>query len=457
MIFASPIFLFFFFPLTVIAYTLVPLKWRNALLLIASVLFYMSGSGPYILVIIGLTIFNSAITPYIVDNRRMLGGAIAVNLVPLVYFKYAGFFERIWLDAVGISNPKTIAVLLPLGISFYTFHAISYLIDVARRRIPVNTNVNSYLLYMLFFPHLIAGPIVRFKEISSQFILENRRLRPQNVSSGLQLFILGFSKKILIGDQCAAIADRVFNQQITLSSANAWLGILAYTMQIYFDFSGYSDMASGLARIFGFRFPRNFRRPYSAQSITEFWQRWHISLSRWFRDYVYIPLGGNRRGQARTLFNLWVIFVLCGLWHGANYTFLVWGVGHGIWMVVERLGWWRPRGWWGQLCTFVITMLLWVPFRAESLSQTWQIWLACIKWQTTLVSVDTVTLIDPKRIFLLVVALCICCMPQQAFVQCKLFWQQRPLLRASALSISFVLAILVLIDQGFTPFIYANF
>jgi alginate O-acetyltransferase complex protein AlgI len=254
MIFASPIFLFFFFPLTVIAYTLIPLKWRNTLLLIASVLFYMSGSGPYILVIIGLTIFNSAITPYIVDNRRMLGGAIAVNLVPLIYFKYVGFFERIWLDAVGISNPKTAAVLLPLGISFYTFHAISYLIDVARRRIPVNTKVNSYLLYMLFFPHLIAGPIVRFKEISSQFVLENRRLRPQNVSSGVQLFILGFAKKILIGDQCAAIADQVFNQHITLSSANAWLGILAYTMQIYFDFSGYSDMASGLARIFGFRF-----------------------------------------------------------------------------------------------------------------------------------------------------------------------------------------------------------
>ena len=457
MIFASPIFLFFFFPLTVIAYTLVPLKWRNALLLIASVLFYMSGSGPYILVIIGLTIFNSVISPYIIDNRRMLGGAIAVNLVPLVYFKYVGFFERIWLDALGVNNPKTAAVLLPLGISFYTFHAISYLIDVARRRIPVNTKINSYLLYMLFFPHLIAGPIVRFKEISSQFVLENRQLRPQNVSSGVQLFVLGFAKKILIGDQCAAIADRVFNQHITLSSANAWLGILAYTMQIYFDFSGYSDMASGLARIFGFRFPRNFRRPYSAQSITEFWQRWHISLSRWFRDYVYIPLGGNRRGQRRTLFNLWVIFVLCGLWHGANYTFLVWGVGHGIWMVVERMGWWRPRGWWGQLCTFVITMLLWVPFRAESLSHTWQIWLACFKWQTTLVSVDTVTLIDSKRIFLLVVALCICCMPHRAFVQCKLFWQNRPLLRASAISLSFALAILVLIDQGFTPFIYANF
>jgi alginate O-acetyltransferase complex protein AlgI len=310
---------------------------------------------------------------------------------------------------------------------------------------------------MLFFPHLIAGPIVRFKEISSQFGLENRRLRPQNISSGLQLFVLGFSKKILIGDQCAAIADRVFNQHITLSSANAWLGILAYTMQIYFDFSGYSDMASGLARIFGFRFPRNFRRPYSAQSITEFWQRWHISLSRWFRDYVYIPLGGNRRGQRRTLFNLWVIFVLCGLWHGANYTFLVWGVGHGIWMVVERLKWWRPQGWWGQLCTFVITMLLWVPFRAESLTQTSQIWLACIKWQTALISVDTVTLIDPKRIFLLVLALCICCMPQRAFVHCKLFWQQRPFLRTSALSVSFALAILVLVDQGFTPFIYANF
>jgi alginate O-acetyltransferase complex protein AlgI len=457
MIFASPIFLFFFFPITVIIYALLPLRWRNTLLLIASGLFYVSGSGPYILVIVGLTIFNSVISPYIIDNRRMLIGAITVNLIPLVYFKYVGFFEQIWYDVSGTNNPQALAVLLPLGISFYTFHAISYLIDVARGRIPVNTKVDSYLLYMLFFPHLIAGPIVRFKEISSQFGLENRRIRPQNISSGLQLFVLGFSKKILIGDQCAAIADRVFNQHITLSSANAWLGILAYTMQIYFDFSGYSDMASGLARIFGFRFPRNFRRPYSAQSITEFWQRWHISLSRWFRDYVYIPLGGNRRGQRRTLFNLWVIFVLCGLWHGANYTFLVWGVGHGIWMVVERLKWWRPQGWWGQLCTFVITMLLWVPFRAESLTQTWQIWLACIKWQTTLISVDTVTLIDPKRIFLLVLALCICCMPQRAFVHCKLFWQQRPFLRTSALSVSFALAILVLVDQGFTPFIYANF
>ena len=457
MIFASPLFLFVFLPLVLVSYFFAPPRWRNSVLLVASSLFYISGAGWYALLLLGLMVATIVIAPYTVQHRGILGAGIALNLMPLLWYKYAGFLAQVGQNMAGIATYHPPSVLLPLGISFYTFHAISYLVDVAYQRIEPDRQGWSYALYILLFPHLIAGPIVRFKDIRSQFADPYRAINAQNMSSGLQTFCIGFSKKILIGDHCALIADRVFADPGSYGSSGVWIGVLAYTLQIYFDFSGYSDMALGLARMFGYRFPRNFRRPYAAQSITEFWRRWHISLSRWFRDYVYIPLGGNRHGRWRTYFNLWVIFFLCGLWHGANYTFVIWGIGHGIWMVLERMGWWRPRGWWGQVSTFLVVMALWVPFRALDIQSTVQIWQAMAGWGISVVAENTLLLFEPKNICMLVIGVLITTTPQRWFQRATIFFGRRPLLQASAILGVFVLALITLIDSGFTPFIYANF
>jgi len=457
MIFASPLFLFVFFPMVLVSYFFAPPRWRNSVLLVASSLFYISGAGWYALLLLGLMVATIFIAPYTVQHRGILGAGIALNLMPLLWYKYAGFLAQVGQNMAGITTYHPPSVLLPLGISFYTFHAISYLVDVAYQRVAPDRKGWSYALYILLFPHLIAGPIVRFKDIRSQFADPYRAINAQNISSGLQTFCIGFSKKILIGDHCALIADRVFADPGSYGSSGVWIGVLAYTLQIYFDFSGYSDMALGLARIFGYRFPRNFRRPYAAQSITEFWRRWHISLSRWFRDYVYIPLGGNRHGRWRTYFNLWVIFFLCGLWHGANYTFVIWGVGHGIWMVLERMRWWRPQGWWGQVSTFFIVMALWVPFRAVDVQSTLHIWQSMAGWGVSVVAENTLLLFEPKNVCMLAVGVLITTTPQAWFQRATVFFGQRPLLQASAILGVFVLALMTLIDSGFTPFIYANF
>ncbi|MEA2699001.1 MAG: alginate O-acetyltransferase complex protein AlgI, partial [Myxococcales bacterium] len=289
--------------------------------------------------------------------------------------KYAGWFATDLDWVLGRLHARTFhvpALALPLGISFFTFHKISYKVDVYRGVTAAQRNPATLALYILFFPQLIAGPIVRYHEISDQ--LGCRTVTGQDFALGIRRIIIGMSKKVLIANSVALAADHIFNLATgALGPATCWLGLTCYTLQIYFDFSGYSDMAIGLALLFGFRFPENFDHPYASSSVTEFWRRWHMSLSRWFRDYLYVPLGGNRLGRRRTYLNLLIIFTLCGLWHGASWEFLVWGLFHGLFLVIERLGFGsyllRLPSLVRRSYTLLVVMVGWVFFRAGSLAR----------------------------------------------------------------------------------------
>jgi len=352
MVFSSNIFLFAFLPLTLFLYFLLPQKnYRNALLLVASLIFYVWGETVYLLLLLisitanyffGLWIEKlvSAKSPGasrhpLFQRGFVISFAIAFNLLLLGYFKYANFLIENLNNffALQLENKK---IHLPIGISFFTFHAISYLVDIYRQKCRAQRNFFQLALYIAFFPQLVAGPIVRYNFIEKY--LGKRRHNFFFAAYGIRRFIIGLGKKIIIANPLGELADAIFNSPISeINSTIAWVGILCYTLQIYFDFSGYSDMAVGLARIFGFKFPENFNHPYISRSIKEFWRRWHMSLSAWFRDYVYIPLGGNRVSLSRQYFNLVLVFFLCGLWHGASWNFVIWGMFHGFFLVVERI------------------------------------------------------------------------------------------------------------------------
>ncbi len=309
-------------------------------------------------------------------RKRYLAASILLNLGLLVYFKYAGFFvENIStaLAQLGLMEIRHLNIILPIGISFYTFQTLTYSIDVYRKQVRPLEKVSDYLLYIFLFPQMIAGPIVRFSSIAAE--LKSRAVNSENLFHGLNRFALGLAKKVLLANPCGAIADRYMSGDLSqLNSGEAWIGIIAYTFQIYFDFSGYSDMAIGLGRIFGFQFPENFNQPYISKSITEFWRRWHITLGAWMRDYLYIPLGGNKGTARRTYLNLWIVFLASGLWHGASWNFVLWGAFHGLLLVIERA--FRGRTITSKLpsafqigLTFFLAMMAWVVFRIEDFSK----------------------------------------------------------------------------------------
>ncbi len=378
MVFTSPVFLGMFLPLLLAVYFLCNEKSRTYALLLFSILFYAWGEPRAVFVMIALMLANYFIALGIAAAGRRTAKAltalgIALDLGALVVYKYLGFFA---LNLAGVARSAGYELLvpeiaLPIGISFYIFQTISYLVDVCRREVPAQRNPFRFMLYVSLFPQLIAGPIVRYSTIAAD--IGNRRADFDNIVAGLRRFTIGLAKKVLIADMVARVADTVFASPVsTIPCAYAWLGAIAYTLQIYFDFSGYSDMAIGLGRVFNFRFLENFDHPYASCSVQEFWRRWHISLSSWFRDYLYIPLGGNRRGGVRTYFNLFTVFVLCGLWHGAAWNFVVWGVYHGAGLVVERAGLGRlvkrlPRPL-GNLYLMLFVIVGWVVFRAPDLS-----------------------------------------------------------------------------------------
>jgi D-alanyl-lipoteichoic acid acyltransferase DltB (MBOAT superfamily) len=384
MLFTSPTFLFFFLPGCIAAYFAAPgLRAKNLVLTLASLVFYAWGEPLFVLLMLAMIGFNY-LAALAIDARDgaarkwALGVAIAVNLGLLGVFKYADFAAHS-LNAVlaplGVRTPEP-RIPLPLGISFFTFHCLSYLIDTFRRRFPANRSMLEVALYIALFPQLIAGPIVRYKSIARR--LRRRRHTLGRISAGLRIFVIGLAQKLLLADPLAGVVSAVFDKPHAPPGREAWLGALAYTLQLYFDFAGYSVMAVGLAILFGFALPRNFRTPYASRSITEFWRRWHISLSSWFRDYLYIPLGGNRDGGARTYRNLVVVFLLCGLWHGAGWTFVLWGLWHGAFLVLERAGLSRvlahapkPLAWGYSIGVVVFG---WVLFRAPDLSQTLAVW-----------------------------------------------------------------------------------
>jgi alginate O-acetyltransferase complex protein AlgI len=303
-----------------------------------------------------------------------LTGAVALNVLLLGAFKYANFFVdnlNALVSGLGMQPYELAPVHLPIGISFFTFQALTYVVDVYRRDAPVQRDPLRVALYISLFPQLIAGPIVRYRQVAAQ--LEHRAARIADVAAGLERFVIGLGKKVVVANTLAAPADAIFAIPAgELEPAVAWLGLACYALQIYFDFAGYSDMAIGLGRCFGFTFPENFDWPYVSRSLREFWRRWHMSLSTWFRDYLYIPLGGNRRRPVRTVLNLFAVFLLCGLWHGASWNFVIWGAIHGAFLSIERtrVGDWLARAprFAQQLYTLGVVLLAWVFFRADDLS-----------------------------------------------------------------------------------------
>ena len=341
MVFSSTIFLFVFLPCVFIAYWTVRIELRLYLLLFASLLFYTWGNPYHViwLLLIALISYISAIKldGASTTNARKFWviAAIVFDLVVLFRYKYLGFFLQIIGNISGYTFTQH-QYILPIGISFYTFQALSYVIDVYRREVRVQKNFMQLALYISFFPQLIAGPIVKYHDILPD--IEQNIVHFDDISAGVKRFIIGLGKKVLIANQLGSTVDKVFGENVIYTDFSiAWLGAITYSLQLYYDFSGYSDMAIGLGRIFGFHFKENFSHPYLSGSITEFWRRWHISLGAWFREYLYIPLGGNRCGVTRTYVNLLFVFFVTGLWHGAAWTFVVWGLWHGTFVVAERL------------------------------------------------------------------------------------------------------------------------
>jgi len=376
-LFGSPTFLFAFLPAVLLLHLALPRRFRNVLLLVASLVFYAWGEPRFVLVLLVSLLGNYALgrmvaararrDPAAGPGRAPLVLALVFNLGLLACFKYATFLWELLRTCAPL--PELEPIPLPIGISFFTFQALSYVVDVQRGDAPVQKDPVDFALYVSMFPQLIAGPIVRYRDIAAQ--LAQRTVDRAGFADGVRRFVFGLGKKLLVADVVARAADGIFALGPgELTTGAAWLGLVSYTLQIYFDFSAYSDMAIGLGRMLGFRFLENFDYPYASASISEFWRRWHMSLSSWFRDYLYIPLGGNRRGRARTYRNLVLVFFLCGLWHGASWTFVAWGLYHGAFLVLERAGAGallarlpRPlrHGY-----ALLVVMLGWVLFRADT-------------------------------------------------------------------------------------------
>ena len=394
MVFSSILFLLYFLPVFMLVYVLLPQSWKNYWALLVSILFYAWGAPNFLYVVLGTSLIDFYLVRalYKSDNpqrrKLLLAVSLTLNLGLLAYFKYANFFienVNLALGELGMSSLQWTSVALPIGISFFTFQTLTYAIEVYRQDHAPFEKPTQYLLYKLIFPHAIAGPIIRFKSVAQQVVA--RTETPDDRLIGLFRFSIGLAKKVLIANVLAKQADLYMGGELSaLSFDEAWVGILAYTFQIYFDFSGYSDMAIGLARMMGFRFPENFDSPYSSRSITEFWRRWHITLGAFMRDFLYIPLGGNRVKQKwRLYFNLWLVFLVSGLWHGASWNFVLWGAFHGFFLILDRLFLLKLLEKVGKvpatLFTFFTVAMAWVLFRLESWNDAKLFYLQLFDWK----------------------------------------------------------------------------
>ncbi|MDD5704832.1 MAG: hypothetical protein PHR35_02835 [Kiritimatiellae bacterium] len=382
MVFSSLTFLFLFLPLTLAAYYLAPARARNGVALAASLLFFAWGAPRFVFLLAASCALDywlgGGLAPgagTLASRRRRLAWGVTLNLALLLYFKYANFGVtqlNALLSLCGIAPLRWTRVVLPIGISFFTFQKISYLVDVYRATALPARSYGRYLLFVALFPQLIAGPIVRYHDVAQQ--LDTRGYTPELFLDGAWRFAVGLAKKCLLANPLALAADQAFGAApATLGAGAAWAGVYAYALQIYFDFSGYSDMAIGLGRMLGIRFLENFDFPYISRGMAEFWRRWHISLGNFMREYLYLPLGGNRAGAARRYFNLWLVFLVSGFWHGAAWNFVVWGAWHGFWISLDKLLKARPRHraapvWLAVPVTFLIVLVGWVFFRAEGLA-----------------------------------------------------------------------------------------
>ena len=377
MVFSSLVFLFAFLPITLIIYYLVPGKAKNIVILISGLIFYAWGEPIYVLAMIASTFIDYTAGRIIdkYDDRPKvrticLFVSLLMNLGLLGTFKYLGFFIESFNAWFGLSIPNP-HLPLPIGISFFTFQSMSYTIDLYKRNIKVQKNAVSFIAFVTLFPQIVAGPIVRYEDVQNE--IDHRTISEKQIGDGISRFIVGLGKKVLIANNIGLLWSQVKALEYgSLSAVTAWLGILAFTFQIYFDFSGYSDMAIGLGKMMGFNFPENFNYPYMSHSISEFWRRWHITLGAWFRSYIYIPMGGNRKDTARTIFNLFVVWAITGIWHGASWNFMLWGVYFGVLIILERLFLGKLLAKLPSLVSWVYTFVLvifgWIMFDAVDTS-----------------------------------------------------------------------------------------
>ena len=378
MVFSSNIFLFFFLPIFLIAYFITPHKFRNYTLLLFSLVFYAYGAPDFVFLLVGECVVNYFLVRGMAQAEKtgakklLCALSVIMALGLLFYFKYANFFMENLNALLGWMHQEPVGwmkVALPIGISFFTFQSITYTIDVYRGTTPASQKLTDYVLYIMMFPQLIAGPIVNYNSVAAQLVERSSTMEDRVL--GFYRFVIGLAKKVLIANTMALYADQVFGMDYgNMASGTAWIGILAYTFQIYFDFSGYSDMAIGLGKMMGFRFPENFNDPYTSRSVTEFWKRWHMTLGNFIMNYLYIPLGGNRKGKGRMYFNLWLCFLLSGLWHGASWNFVLWGAFHGFFICADKLFLKNALKKTGTIPSVIITFFLvamgWVLFRVDT-------------------------------------------------------------------------------------------
>ncbi|ASW42446.1 alginate O-acetyltransferase [Clostridium isatidis] len=469
MVFNSQTFIFLFLPITLIIYFFVGNRFKNYILLITSLIFYAWASVNhtfllliYILInyILGILISN-----FKNNNRNtskiILTIGVIINLFILFYYKYFDFSIKVTNHLFNTSIPlKYIA--LPLGISFISFQAISYIVDIYRGDAVVNKNPFYVALYMSLFPKVTSGPIIKYKHIDEQ--IRNRSITIEKFSYGIERFIFGLAKKVIISDILGNMSDDIFSVLNTgIDTPSSWIAIICYTLQIYFDFSGYSDMAIGLANMFGFNFIENFNYPYISKSIREFWRRWHISLSTWFKEYLYIPLGGNRKGSTRTLINLLIVFFATGIWHGASPNFIIWGFWHGLFMVIERLI--KDKDWYKKIPNFIkliltlfIVMLGWVFFRVNSISEA--IKFIAIMFgikQYDYVSFDYRYFLNTKLIVWIIIGAVLSTpLISNIFKKYKNI-KGFELVKTILIGILFIISIIFIVNSTYSPFIYFQF
>lgn len=461
MVFSSGLFLFFFLPALLTIYFLVVNRYKNIVLLAASILFYAWGEPKNILLMLASIVMNylfGILMEKCRNARRIvLILSVTFNLGLLFVFKYLNFS----IEIINRLMNKSIAIrdiALPIGISFFTFQIMSYVIDVYRGRERAQKNILNLALYISLFPQLIAGPIVRYADIRGQ--IEAREISVEKVYGGFRRFAIGFSKKILIADQLSRLADTVFQQWTGRTALSVhWIGIIAYALQIYFDFSGYSDMAIGLGKIFGFDFPENFNYPYISQSIQEFWRRWHMSLSSWFRDYVYIPLGGSRKGTLRTYRNLLIVFFLTGLWHGASFNFIVWGLIYAVFLILERMGLGKLLaklpGILRHVYSLGIVLIAWVFFRADTLTNAvTYIRHMFVPSRTGLFNLNYV--MNPEYWFFIIVGLYFS-VPHEKILNIVKSKKAGAIALDAGVIAAFVIAICYMVGSGYSPFLYFRF
>lgn len=474
MVFSSIIFLLAFLPAFLFTYYLADRKYKNFVILVFSIFFYSWGAPKFIFVILGTTFLDfhlvkwMSMTKSLLNRRLMLTLSVSVNLGLLFYFKYSNFFiENVnqLLSVFGDKHIEWTKLVLPIGISFYTFETITYVVDVYRRVHKPLHNFWDYQTYIILFPKLIAGPIIRYHDLADQITDRSANETIDNRLTGFYRFIIGLAKKVLIANQMGLQADTIFAMDYnTIDTTTAWVGILAYTFQIYFDFSGYSDMAIGIGKMIGFKFPENFNSPYVSQSITEFWRRWHMTLGAWMRNYLYIPLGGNRvSSKSRLYFNLWFVFLASGLWHGASWSFVIWGAYHGLFLVLERgflLDVYKRIGKFpSTVITFFLVVIGWVFFRIENVNDA----IIFLK-QMFAFNFAQIPAISAEFIFFFVIAVFFAFFSYSALgqrLQDAVFNGEYTLKRHYSFAVLSVMLLILSISSistlGFNPFIYFRF